>query len=277
MGYFKKFSDFCSGFAAFTALIYLFRQYMSHSFEDLEGGMTEKIKLFFSQTDNIRNHTMLILALTFTLSVIGGRLLARFPHVSVIFCIPPLLLTADMIRSSLIDEYPMLYAVLAVIAVVGCVAECVARDREDGKKRSAHIGNIVSLMLAAFCFFVARMSDALLTLEDSAGLNSFEYEIFRYSQDMDMKVFYIFAAVYALLAVIGFILSDIYFIDAFLALPPMIALIYLWGAECLTVHSELLTVFSVTVFAVRAIPAISGRAIYKTKLSKNKNISKKRS
>ena len=36
MSYFKKFGDFCSGFACFSAIIYLFRQYMMFDAKDAE-------------------------------------------------------------------------------------------------------------------------------------------------------------------------------------------------------------------------------------------------
>ena len=39
MGYFKRFTDFCSGFSAFTAIMFLFRRYMTYKFAEDELGI----------------------------------------------------------------------------------------------------------------------------------------------------------------------------------------------------------------------------------------------
>lgn len=268
MTYFKKFTDFCSGFAAFTALIYLFRRFMTFKFENTELGFIDKIKLFLSRTAQLEYYMMLCLAIALAVSVICGRIFARLPFIATVFCVPPLLMSVDMVQAGLIKEYPMLYVILCAVAVIGAVVDCICADRADGKHRCSHAGNTVTVMLSVFCLYIARKS-AVLSLvtdeEELLSLTRFETEIYRASCDVDMRFFYVLAAVYAVLALIGFILYDIYFVNACLAIAPAIYLIYQWNAGGLAVHAEVLTTFAVTVCIVRLLPAISCKAQYKNK------------
>ena len=154
MSYFKKFGDFCSGFSAFTALIYLFRQFMTFDFGEETLGMIEKLKLFFSKTAQFQNYCMLVLATTFVLSVIGGRVFAKLPYLAIVFCLPPIGVSIYMIRAELISEYPMLYAILGVVALISATVDCITADRRDGGRRCAYAGDVTSLCFSAFCFFV---------------------------------------------------------------------------------------------------------------------------
>lgn len=268
MTYFKKFTDFCSGFAAFTALIYLFRRFMTFKFEDAEIGFVEKIKLFFSHTAQLEHYMLLLLVVAFIVSVICGRIFARLPFIAIVFCIPPLLISVDMVHAGLIKEYPMLYIVLSAVATVGAVTDCVCADRRDGKHRCSHAGNTVSIMFSLFSLYIARKGAELSLVTDEAdvlSLTRFEAEIYSALENTDMRFFYVLAVVYAILALIGFIIYDVYFIDACLALAPTAYLIYQWNAGGLTAHAEVITAFAITVFAVRLIPAISCKAQYKNR------------
>lgn len=269
MSYFRKFADFCSGFSAFMVLIYLFREFMVYSFSEEVEGIREKLKIFFSKQDNYQNLLLLIFAALCVLSVIMGRIFARYPHISLVFTVFPLVMTADMIKEKYLEEYPLLHALLGCLAVAGAIYECVSRDREDGKKRSAFGGNAVSLCTAGFCCWLYRRAQTAVMLsetvvesaeEETVTLGYFDRQILMDMESMDMKIFLGFAATFAVLVLISLLLSDIYFIHGILAAVPMIAAIYMWNADKLTVHPELLVTFAVINFAVRAVPAISGIA-----------------
>ena len=266
MGYFKRFTDFCSGFSAFTAIMHLFRKYMTYNFEDDVLGIREKLKIFFVDPLNEKNLWMLILAIAFIASVLGGRVLSRYPHLATVFTVPPLLIAVDMVRAQLIDEYPMLYVILGAVAVLGGVVDCILLDRGDGKHRSAYACSAVGLMLSAFCIYLARRAASLAEVDTTVrGLGRFDREIFTDVAKTDLKTLYVFAAVYAVLAILCFVFTDVYFIDGLLALPPTVALIYTWGAGKLTVHAEMIVTLSVVYLAVCAVPAISGKAFYRRK------------
>ena len=262
MTYFKKFGDFCSGFAAFTALIYLFRRFMSYDFGEEPLGMLEKIKMFFDKMQNINYHLLLILALTFVVSVIAGRVLARLPYVTVLFCLPPLLVTVYMLRASLIEEYPMLYAIFGIIALVSAVVDCLFADRRDGKHRCAYAADAVSLAFVGFCLFVARRYRqlSLLTEDEVRLLGPFDTEILQCGAETGMKIFYVLAVAYVVLTVISLLLTDVYFIDAALALVPVVFLIYYWGADKIAVHPEVVVTFALAVLLARIIPTFAGKA-----------------
>ncbi len=267
MSYFKKFTDFCSGFAAFTAVMYLFRGYMKFDF-DAELGLTDKLKLFFSRATSEQNRMLAFLAILFLLSAVCGRIFKRLPYISEAFCIFPLLLTMDMLKAGLIAEYPMLYVIFGIIGVVGAAADCLLRDRQDGKHRSAYACAVSGAVTSAFCCYVIYKSNELaelgLDMSQAFELNRFDYEIYGKMPDMNIKIFYAAAIAYAMLAVLCLVLSDIYFISAVLSVPPAAALIYLWGADKLTVHSEIAVTLGVIYFVVCIIPAIFGRARCKT-------------
>ena len=272
MTYFKKFGDFCSGFSAFTALIYLFRRFMSYDFGDEPLGIFEKIKLFVGKMQNIQYHLLLLLALAFVISVVAGRLLARIPYACVLFCLPPMLITVYMLRANLIAEYPMLYAILSIIAFISALVDCLLADRRDGRHRSAYAADAVSLAFVGFCIFVARRYEklCLMTDEELLLLGPFDTEIIRCGEQTGVKIFYVLAVVYAVLVIISHLLTDVYFIDAILAVVPVVFLVYYWGADKITVHPEVVVTFAFAVLVARIVPAVGGRATVSKKSNKRK-------
>lgn len=260
MGYFKKFGDFCSGFCCFTALIYLFRQFMAYDPAQEEVGTLEKLKLFFEGAAHPERSMLLRLALLFAVSLLIGRIFSRFPHVSLLAAVPPLLLTVDMIKSSYIKEYPMLYVILGGISFVSGCCDCVGADKKYGGNKSAWGGNLLSICAALFCVYVLH-TQATLDGADVLQMNYFEYEIYAQSQTMNMKLFTVFAAIYAVGVLLSLVLSDVYFLHAIVAAVPAAVLAYLWGADKLTVHPELMVAFGIVVLTARVIPAISARAV----------------
>ncbi|MBO5203508.1 MAG: hypothetical protein J6B72_02720 [Clostridia bacterium] len=263
MSYFKKFADFCSGFAAFTALIYLFRQYMTFTPHEETEGSLEKLKQFFSKTDEYDNLLLLILALFFVASVLSSRLFAkRLSFIPVVTALPPLLLAVDMIKAEYIKEYPMLYVLFGALGVMAAIYECVRMDRADSKRRSAIAVKVVSLFTAAFCYYVYKKTEELSLISyDGPEFNPFERELRLYGGDMDIKLLSTAALIYLVLTVISILLTDIYFIDAILSVGPAVWLIYLWNAEKLTVHPELIVTLALCTLAVRTVPAFSGKAV----------------
>ncbi len=273
MSYFKKFADFCSGFACFTALIYLFRQYMVFEPDTEEAvGMLEKLKLFVSKTEKYDNRLLLTLALLFALSVLAGRIFSRrLCFVPVIAALVPLLLAVDMIEAERIREYPMMYVFFGGLAVVAGMYECVRMDRADGKRRAAWARSLTCASVALFCFGIYKRADEVLRLSFTGGLEPWERE-FILAGEMDIKLFATVGAVYLVLLVIGLLLTDIYFIDAALAVVPAVWLIYLWNAQKLTAHAHLFVTLGVAYAAVCTIAAFSGRARLKIKVQERNQL-----
>ncbi|MBO7310456.1 MAG: hypothetical protein J6U86_03585 [Clostridia bacterium] len=262
MSYFKRFGDFCSGFAAFAGVIYLISRFISADYGEEPLTLVEKIKLFFDKDMLPMYYLMMILTVSFLLSVVFGRIFARASFISIFFCIPPVIISVCFHTMQVIEERPMLYIVLSLVAFVSAVVDCILSDRANGKHRAAYAGSVVSLAFSAYCILLARKYSELVAVsgDEEYVMWVFESHLLKGGTDIDVKMLYVLAAVYASLAVISFILRDIYFIDAVLAIPPAVYLIYTWGAGRLLVIPETIVTFAVLVFVARIVPAISSRA-----------------
>lgn len=271
MSYFKKFGDFCSGFACFAALIWLFSEYMTFGLKDV--GLKEKLIGFFDKYKETDNRLMLILAVMLVLSILASIALKRLPYLTLFFSVPPLMLTVDMVRSNQIENYPMMYIILCSISIASGVWACVAKDRKDGGHRAAFAGDAVSLLASGVLFFIWRKCVTLQVAdEDVPMLDSFDREIWSGSESMNVKLFLIFACVYLALTLVSLLLTDIYFLDAILAIGPCVAVVYMWSAGTWTVYSEIIATVAVVNLAVRLIPAISGGKTLKVKANEQTHI-----
>ena len=274
MSYFKRFGDFCSGFAAFTGMVHLISRFISMKFEGESLTLIEKIKMFLGRETLPIFRLMAVMTLCFLLSAVLGRIFARLPYISALFCIPPVIVSICLYTMQVIEEYPMLYVVLSFVAFISAIADCVLADRADGKHRAAYVGSLVSLAFSAYCILLVRKYNELVLLSEDEEyvmwmLDSY---ILRSGTEISTRLFYALAAVYAILAVISFVLRDIYFIDSILAIPPAVWLIYAWGAKKLLLLPETVAVFAMLVLIARIIPAISGIAGKGKKLLLQKDI-----
>ncbi len=278
MSYFKKFGDFCSGFTCFIILIYLFRTFMKLKPTEEEVGLVGKLKEFLSVESAYDKRLAAVLVIMLVLSVAAGMLFKKLPYICAVFSLPPLLLAVDMVKSEYIKDYPVLCLLLLGIAFVACVFECVRLDRADGRRRTCLCGALISGGLAAYLWWLYDKAQRLLAAEaleveveeiakQTAELGEkvdkfarFNSEILFGAEDMNIKILAVLASVYAVLALVGLLLRDIYFVDAVLVLPPTVALIYFWSAEKITFHEEVMVTFAVAVLAARIIPAFSGCA-----------------
>ena len=261
MSCFKKFGGFCSGFACFAALIWLFAEFMTADFEE-EIGFKDKLKVFFEESESLANKLMLVLAVMLVISILASVVFKRIPYVTLIFSVPPLMLSVDMVKDGYIENYPMMYILFCGVAVLSGVWECISRDRLDGGHRVGLAGDAVALAASGSMFFIWKRAE-FLSLGESfyiLELNHFDLEIYENLENMDIKIFLVLACTYLGLALVSLLLKDIYFIDAILAAVPFVATVYMWSAGKLTAHAELVVTASAIYFAVRLISALSGRS-----------------
>lgn len=262
MRYFKRFADFSTGFVLFMAAIHLFGKFMSTDFAEEVLKLTEKLKVFFDKEAHLDNFLTAVLIVLLALSLTVSCVLKRFPHVALAFAVPPLALILDMVEADRIEKYSMLYVLFAAMAVLGALTEALRRDGEDGKCRGAIGSALVSLLTAAYCFFIwfrwSKVSP--LDSEAAAELNFFDREIYTASGDMNMKSLVYFGAAYLAIAVVMLILRDVYFVSAPLTAVPCVLLIYRWNAEALTVHPEVVVTLSVVTLCVSLVCTLSGKA-----------------
>ena len=262
MRYFKRFADFSTGFVLFMAAMHLFGAFMSSNFTEEELKMTEKLKMFFDKDAELGNFLTAVLIALLALSLIASCVLKRFPQIALVFAVPPLALILDMVEAGRIDKYPMLYVLFAAIAVLGALTEALRRDREDGRCRGAVGSALVSLLTAAYCFFIWYRWNKISALDGEAALelNFFDREIYTSAENMNMKSLLIFGAVYVAIAVVMLIFRDVYFVSTPLAAVPCVLLIYRWNAETLTVHPEVVVTLSVVTLCVSLVCMLSGKA-----------------
>ena len=58
----------------------------------------------------------------------------------------------EQVKAELIEEYPMLYVILAAVAVLGGVVDCMLLDRDDGKHGARTPASELVLCFPRFCF-----------------------------------------------------------------------------------------------------------------------------
>ncbi len=264
MRYFKRFGDFCSGFSCFAALIWLFTEFMSSTFEE-ELAFKDKFKVFLEHNGNVERKLMLVLAAMLVISVIASVVFKRLPYVTLLFSVPTLMLSVDMVRDGYIEKYPMMYVLFCGVSVLSGVWECISRDRLDGGHRVGLAGDVVALVASGSMFFIWKRAE-FLSLGESfyiVELNHFDLEIYENLENMNIKIFLVLACVYLGLALVSLLLKDVYFIDAILAAVPLVVTVYMWNVDKLTAHAELVVTAAAVYFAVRLISALSGRSYSK--------------
>ncbi len=152
MSYFKKFTDFCTGFAAFSAILYLFRQFMIDSPRDENGellSLGEKLRQFFDPEIFARDHRRYLLLIgVLILSVTVARIAKKLPAIPFVVSLIPLSLVATMCAEEAIYERPMLYLLLSALSVAGALYETICLDREQGRHQT-HLAVNLSLTLTA--------------------------------------------------------------------------------------------------------------------------------
>ena len=128
MSYFKKFCDLIGGIGAFFATVYLLGRYMEYNPADAES----KLKVFFS-TENAKEyrHYLIFIALLFG-AVLLGRLLKRFPAITLPLSVLPLCQVMSMLWGKRLYSKPEFYVIVCLVVVVGNIYEAYSADRERG-------------------------------------------------------------------------------------------------------------------------------------------------
>ncbi|MBQ8332128.1 MAG: hypothetical protein IJX94_06500 [Clostridia bacterium] len=239
MSDFKRFTNFCAGFAAFSAWIYFFIQFMAYK-PSTDVSLVEKLKLFTSG-DSLRNYSMyLTLGLCFALSFALSLLFRRLPAVSFLFSLLPMLFTVHQLVSNQLYEYPMMYVTLGALHVAGGLADCVSQDRTHLKHQSALAAFFSTLVAAGVPLYVLQTIRKMTALTETTDLNYFEKVIF-YSmpKDADTSIFIKIAILYGIVTLLVLLLREVYFLSAIVSLLSFGYTLYLWHAKLIPVHGAL--------------------------------------
>lgn len=255
MSYFKRFADFCAGFAIFSAVIYLFRQFMAYTPKE-EVSLLQKVKLFFNNGARMDFKEYVPLILLLLLSFVVALAFHRLPYVCFAVSALPLLQVISMYTSDRLYERPMLYVILVGMHSLGCLAECVRRDREDTRRRSALGTDAVGLLAIGFCLYVLRLIPKLATME-LVKMNLFEKKIFFSLDQANTSIFWKLAILYAAAVLLRWLLRDLYYLDAAIAIIPFGYTLYLWHGGQIPFHGAFLVTFATVYLIARLIVMLS--------------------
>ncbi len=244
MNYFKRFSDFCAGFSAFCAAVYVFGQFMTYNPADAEG-IIEKLKLFLSKENAKDYREYVILIILLIGSVIVGCIFEKLPYIGTAISLLPMLQTILMFSEGKLYDRPMLYIVLGLIHVSGSIVYALSLDKADGKKRAFYCTNICGICASALGFLVYRRAGELASIAeaDATELGTRDYAIYLGTEE-DIQGLILKISIMILCGIaLSVILRDIYFIDAFTAAVPLCYTVYL-------IFSEKLNLFSQAILAI---------------------------
>lgn len=258
MSYFKRFTDFCAGFTAFYAIIYVFGQFMQYNPADAEG-TKEKLKLFFSK-ENYRDYrAFLILIILLIVSVVAGRIFERMPYISLAVSILPMVQIMLIYSDDKLSDRPMLYILLGLIHVSGNILHAISLDKADGKRRAFICANICGICAALLGIWVWRKAKQLSLLDDAAvsELGVRDHAILLGAENDEHSILLKISVIILATVVLSLILRDIYFIDVISSAVPFLYVLYLFSTEKLTLFAQTAFVVTLLYFAYRILILIS--------------------
>jgi hypothetical protein len=216
--------------------------------ETLEA-VTEKFpgKLEQFLTPDAYNDYSLLLPLIFLLllSAILGRVFARLPYVCFAISLLPATLIAYMYEHELLKEQIGMFLILGALHVVGNFADCLIRDREDGRHRASIAAKISSAAGALFCYFV-MWQGAQTPPEDAKEIGHIQHRVLFEMTETDVEIMTRLGAMFLILLAVSLILYNVYFIDAIIAIVPAAYVIYQVGGQFYTLAPAPLAFLAIT-------------------------------
>ena len=219
MSYFKKFTDFAAGVAAFVAGLLFLRHYMEFTPPDTAEDAPGKLEQFLKNAGTTDYTLLLGMILLLLLSVILGIIFRKLPHVCLGISILPALYIAFMFEKELLCEQEALFLAAAFLHILGNITECILRDKEDGRHRLFIASKIPSAIGALLCFILAELIRQPAS-KDPQDFNAFEKALHLFATAEDASILMILGFMLLALFLIGILLYDVYFVDAILSFIP---------------------------------------------------------
>ncbi|MBQ9086426.1 MAG: hypothetical protein IJY47_04485 [Clostridia bacterium] len=250
MSTFRKFANACAGFAAFTALMQVFCQFMAYSPGEVES-TKEKLKLFFDP-ENVKNYRVyLTLTALILLSLALTLLFRKQPYLGFAASLPPLVWVWLLFAEGALYERPILFPLLLVIYTAGAVYDCIRLDREDPKRRTWITANLSALAPAALCgwilYQVPKLSESL---PENPGYT--EQLLFNaITHEENFQIFITVALLYLGSVVLSLLCFELYFVDGILSLIPLGYVIYHWYTGDFPVLGSVIAVLAILCAVIR--------------------------
>ena len=219
MSYFKKFTDFAAGVAAFVAGLLFLRHYMEFTPPDTTEDAPGKLAQFLKNAGTTDYTLLLGLILLLLLSVVLGIVFRKLPHVCLGISVLPAIYIAFMFEKELLCEQEALFLAVAVLHILGNITECILQDKKDGRHRLFIASKIPSILGAILCFIVAELIRQPAS-KDPQDFNAFEKAVNVFATAEDASILMILGFMLLALFLIGILLQDVYFVDAILSFIP---------------------------------------------------------
>lgn len=254
MSYFKRFTNFCAGFTAFHAIIYLIGQFMSFN-PTGDPNMTEKIKLFLAPDHQKSHREYLVLIILLVLSAVAGRIFERAPYISLVISLAPLAKILLLFGDEKLFDRPMLYIILGLLHVSGNVIHAVILDRADGRRRAAICVHIFGICAFAASLWLMRQAKELLSLEEEAvaELGRLDLTVLAGAENGAHEIILKLGIFILSSVTLSIILRDIYFIDAILSILPFGYCVYLIATGKLTLFPAIILAATFLYFSFRLL------------------------
>lgn len=245
MGQVKRFGDFLAGFGAFAAFMYMFRQFMSYDFKEIEG-MGEKLKHFLSDAPTKEYRFYFALFIMLVLSCALSCAFHKLPYVAFAVSSVPLIQTVIMFDGDYLYERPMVFVIISIVHCATCLFECIRRDREDRGCRAALGLDLFGLSAAAFCGYVIYISMGIAEV-DAEKINVVEKTLYTAVVQLkaDISYFKFFIIAFCVLALLRILLRDLYYVDTVFAAALAVFTVYRWNVEKITVFGSVLCFMAV--------------------------------
>lgn len=268
MGYVKRVGDVSALFAAGAASMYLLRQFMQYDFIEKAEGMTEKLKFFFSDEMRKNYNFYLLLIALLLISFAISTIFHKLPQIPLAVSAVPIMQVIMMADLDRIYERPMVYLILAIIHFVGCLYECIRRDKEDSGRRSAIGADLLALVIFGFCAVTlhAAKDPTAISKEHISAFELTVHNAFSYSTPT-VWAFNCGAIIFPVLVAIRLIHGDLYYIDGILSTVPLVASFVYWGSEEKTVFAPI----AVCLFTLYSAARITIMLCCKAKINQPKN------
>ena len=254
MRYFKRFSEFCGGFSAFYAAMFLLSEFMTYKFEDAMS-MKEKLKHFFSEEPLKDYRAYLVLILLLSLSLAVSLLLPRLHAVGFAVAVVPLAHTLLMFRENGLYDRPTLHILLGLLYLFGFLADALLCDRADGRRRAYLLTTACGLLIPLMTLLTYLRIRSLSDIEPQAAqeLKGIDLTLYQASLTQAQKSLVIFAVMLLISVAVSLLLRDIYFVDVIIAAVPAVYAVYYFFSERLPLFSTTVLLLSVFYFLCRLL------------------------
>ncbi len=268
MSYFKKFCDLIGGIGAFFASVFLLGRYMEYNPGEIGEGES-KFKIFFSAENAKEYRQYLAFIVLLFGAVLLGRLLKRFPALTLFMSVLPLCQVMGMLWGDSLYENPEFYVIVCLIVVAGNIYEAFASGKNGGRdalpSASIIVGAfavITSLLSAKFSSMASFYSEKFLENELSEAqqltadrLSFFGVDLLSIVPEEEIKALVFIAAALAVCVVFSVLgkANNFRFLNLALAAVPFIYAVSALHTEKYSTSPMLVLVPVTVYFLCRAV------------------------